>query len=72
MEDRVRSLEIANAELATNITHLTATVKELSATVQDLRDTMNKGRGALWLALLAAGTIASIITTFAKKFLGIV
>jgi len=71
MEERVRDLEIANAALAVNITHLTNTVADLSRTVQDLRDTMNKGRGALWLALLAAGTIASIITTMAKKLLGL-
>ena len=72
MEDRVRSLEIANAKLATSVEHLSSTVTILASTVQDLRDTMNQGRGALWIMMAAAGSIGAIIVTIAKKVLGIV
>lgn len=72
MEDRVRSLEIANAKLATSVEHLSTTVTVLASTVQDLRDTMNQGRGALWIMMAAAGSIGAIIVTIAKKVLGIV
>jgi NADPH-dependent curcumin reductase CurA len=72
MEDRVRSLEIANAKLATSVEHLSSTVTILASTVQDLRDTMNQGRGALWIMMAAAGSIGAIIVTLAKKVLGIV
>jgi NADPH-dependent curcumin reductase CurA len=72
MEDRVRSLEIANAKLATSVEHLSQTVTVLASTVQDLRDTMNQGRGALWLMMAAAGSIGAIIVTLAKKVLGVV
>ena len=72
MEDRVRSREIANAKLATSVEHLSSTVTILASTVQDLRDTMNQGRGALWIMMAAAGSIGAIIVTLAKKVLGIV
>lgn len=72
MEDRVRSLEIANAKLATSVEHLSSTVTILASTVQDLRDTINQGRGALWIMMAAAGSIGAIIVTIAKKVLGIV
>lgn len=72
MEDRVRSLEIANAKLATSVEHLSSTVTILASTVQDLRDTMNQGRGALWVMMAAAGSIGAIIVTLAEKVLGIV
>lgn len=72
MEDRVRSLEIANAQLATSVEHLSKTVDALATTVQTLRDTMNQGRGALWMAMGAAGSVGAIVATFAKKLLGFV
>jgi NADPH-dependent curcumin reductase CurA len=71
MEDRVRSLEIANAKLATSVEHLSTTVTVLASTVQDLRDTMNQGRGALWLMMAAAGSVGAVIVTLAKKLLGL-
>lgn len=71
MEDRVRSLEIANAKLATSVEHLSTTVNVLATTVQDLRDTMNQGRGALWLMMAAAGSVGAVIVTLAKKLIGI-
>lgn len=70
MEDRIRSLEIANAKLATTVDHLSATVTVLATTVQSLNDTMNQGRGALWLAMAVAGSVGAMVATFAKKLLG--
>ncbi len=72
MEDRVRSLEIANATLAANFEHLSETVRTLAATVNDLNNTMNKGRGALWLMMAVAGGLGAVVVTVVKKVLGVV
>jgi methyl-accepting chemotaxis protein len=72
MEDRVRSLEIANATLAANVEHLSETVKTLASTVNDLNNTMNQGRGALWLMMAVAGGLGAVVVTVAKKVMGIV
>lgn len=78
-EDRVRELEaqvtnlrVDNAGLATSVEHLAGAVKTLTETVQDLRDTMNKGRGALWMAMLLAGGIGAAVATVIKRIFGIV
>lgn len=77
-EDRVRELEaqvtnlrVDNAGLATSVEHLAGAVKTLTETVQELRDTMNKGRGALWMAMLLAGGIGGALTTVIKRVFGI-
>lgn len=70
MEDRVRSLEIANAKLATSVEHLSTTVGVLAGQVQNLNDTMNRGRGALWMAMATAGSIGALVATFAKRVFG--
>lgn len=77
-EDRVRELEaqvtdlrIDNAGLATSLENLAGAVKTLTETVQELRDTMNKGRGALWMAMLLAGGIGAALTTVIKRVFGI-
>jgi len=77
-EDRMRELEaqvtdlrIDNAGLATSVEHLAGAVKTLTETVQDLRDAMNKGRGALWMAMLLAGGIGAALTTVLKRVFGI-
>jgi len=71
VEDRVRQLEIANAQLATSVNHLAKSVEDLTTTVQVLRDTMNQGRGVMWLLMGASGAIGALIITFAKKILGV-
>ena len=78
-EDRVRELEaqvtnlrVDNAGLATSVEHLAGAVKTLTETVQDLRDTMNKGRGALWMSMLLAGGIGAAVATVIKRIFGIV
>jgi hypothetical protein len=70
MEQRLRELEIANAALTRSVEHLAISVKTLTDTVQDLRDTINKGRGAVWLFMLAAGGVGAAVTTLLRKFPG--
>lgn len=67
---RLRALEIAfAAEQATTtaaIEHLTEAVNNLTQTVQEFRDTLNKGKGAVWLFGLVAtgiGGVASWVMT---------
>lgn len=74
MDERVRDLEkeiialkVANAELSTSVEHLSTSVKALTETVGALRDMMNQGRGALWLGVLAAGSVGAIISTLVKR-----
>ena len=63
-EQRVRDLEIQvgdmredNARLNEAVGHLAVSVDQLTVTVDGLRDTMNRGRGALY----GLGAIASLI-----------
>lgn len=72
LEAQVTNLRVNNAGLATSVEHLAGAVKTLTETVQDLRDTMNKGRGALWMAMLLAGGIGAAVATVIKRIFGIV
>jgi uncharacterized protein YlxW (UPF0749 family) len=71
LEGEVRDLQVSNAALATSVEHLVKAVDALTLVVQTLRDTMNQGRGALWLMVAAAGAFGAVITTLAKKVLGL-
>ncbi len=68
-DERLRALEIAFAadKAATNaaIEHLTEAVNGLTATVQDFRDTLNKGKGAVWLFGILAASVGGIISWIA-------
>jgi len=69
LEAEVTNLRISNATLSVAVEHLATAVKGLTETVQVLRDTLNQGRGALWLALLAGGSVSALfITIFRKLF----
>ena len=69
LEAEVTNLRISNATLSVAVEHLATAVKGLTETVQILRDTLNQGRGALWLALLAGGSVSALfITIFRKLF----
>ena len=77
MEDRVKTLErdvtdlrISNAELSQSIIQLKDSVKELNGTVGSLRDTMNRGRGALWVIGSGAGVIGALASYTAGKLFG--
>lgn len=69
LEAAVANLRVENASLATSVEHLSESVRDLVVVVGTLRDTMNKGRGALWLfltlsAMLGAALTAVVKTTF--------
>ncbi len=75
-EERVQRLEegltavlIENAKLASALQHLSGSVMKLDATVQDLRDTMNKGRGALWAFGLGSVCLGAAISTLVNRAL---
>lgn len=79
MEDRILRLEgevsDLKVELAKATTALSTTNKQLESLVGitgELRDALNKGRGAMWLIVGAAGAFGAVVTTMLKKFLGIV
>ena len=69
LEARVTDLRIANGELATSVAHLTTAVDNLTHTVQVLRDTVNQGRGALWLAMAASGGVGALLVVIGKRLL---
>lgn len=68
-DERLTALEIENARLATSLEHLTDSVKELTRTVQDLRDTMNRGKGALWIVVGASTLVGGAISAALTKWL---
>ena len=72
MEDRIRDLEkevgclrVDNATLGQSVELLSTNVKALTDVVQDLRDTMNKGRGALWAVCSGSAVAGGIVATIA-------
>ena len=72
VEQQVGNLRVSNAELAKSVEHLSTAVAALTLTVQTLRDTINTGRGALWVIAGAAGTLGAIFATVFKKAFGLV
>lgn len=69
-ETRLQQLEIENAKLAISLEHLSESVRELTRTVQELRDTMNRGRGALWVIVGASTLVGGAISAGVNKLLG--
>ena len=72
LEREVGNLRVNNASLGTSVELLAKAVETLTSTVDELRDTMNKGRGALWVAMVLAGAFGAAVATGLKKLLGIV
>jgi chromosome segregation ATPase len=70
LEREVTDLRVANQSLSNNIAHLTKAVDSLTEVVQGLRDTMNQGRGALWLAMATSGVIGALAVVIGKRILG--
>lgn len=68
----ISDLRVSNAQLSTSVDNLVDKVNELSKTVASMNDTMNKGKGALWLIVLFAGSLGAAITTLIKKLAGVV
>jgi NADPH-dependent curcumin reductase CurA len=72
LERDVTDLRVANAQLAAAVNHLATSVTALTQTVAVLRDTMNQGKGALWLIVAAAGGVGAAITlAFKQVFQGV-
>lgn len=69
LERNIKRIEIANASLATSVEHLSTSVRALTKTVEVLRDMMNQGRGALWLGVLAAGSVGAMMTALVKRLI---
>lgn len=77
MEERVHRLEIEvvnlriqHAEFNGALSSLEEAVDELREVVQDLRDTMNRGRGVIWLFGIGAAGLGSVLSAILKKWLG--
>ncbi len=70
LERDVTDLRIANATLAASVEHLAKSVIALTQTVEVLRDTINQGKGALWLIVAAAGGVGAAITMAIKQVMG--
>ncbi len=66
LEARVSDLRVDNARLSESVDHLATAVGGLTDVVQEFRDTLNRGKGAVWLFGLVAtgvGGIASWVMT---------
>lgn len=62
LESRVYALHADNARLSESVEHLATAVGGLTNVVQDLRDSMNRGKGALWLFGIMAATIGGLVS----------
>lgn len=77
MEDRLYRLESDVSELRAQhaamdaaVNHLVKAVDELRDVVQEFRDSLNQGRGAVWLFGVAAAAAGSLLSLILRKFLG--
>lgn len=62
VEEHVTDLRVENARLSESVQHLADAVSTLTVVVQDLRDSMNRGRGALWLFGIMAATVGGLVS----------
>jgi hypothetical protein len=66
LEAHVTDVRIQNARLTESLEHLARSVTDLTEVVQQFRDTLNRGKGAVWLfgiLAAAAGGLISWATT---------
>lgn len=69
LEETVATLREDNASLSTSVEHLSSSLEKLTLKLDELNNTMNRGRGALWViagacTLLGAGISAGINKLF--------
>jgi hypothetical protein len=62
LEARVYQLHADNARLTESVEHLATAVTGLTSVVQEFRDTLNKGKGAVWLFGLVATGIGGLVS----------
>lgn len=67
LERDMVAMKVSNATLAVTLASLTAQVGQLERTLTTLNDTMNKGKGVLWLVLLIAGTLGAAASSVVKR-----
>lgn len=68
LESDVSALRVSNATLSASLDHLTQAVTTLTETVQVLRDTLNQGRGAMWLMMSLGAGLGGLCVVVLKKF----
>ena len=62
LERVVTELRIEHARLSESVEHLATAVTSLTGVVQEFRDTLNKGKGAIWLFGLVATGIGGVVS----------
>lgn len=62
LEQRVYELRAENSRLTQSVENLATAVSGLTTVVQDFRDTLNKGKGAIWLFGVLAATLGGLIS----------
>lgn len=71
LEEIVATLREDNASLSTSVSHLSATLEKLTLKLDELNNTMNRGRGALWVIVgassVAGAILASMISSLFAK-----
>lgn len=71
LREIVTELRISNANLSASVTHLTKSVDELATRVLEMRDTINKGRGALWLLVGASSLAGAGLAKMISRLFGV-
>jgi hypothetical protein len=62
LENRMYQLHADNARLTESVEHLATAVTSLTDVVQEFRDTLNKGKGAIWLFGVLAAAVGGLIS----------
>ena len=66
----VVALKVSNAQLAVTVAGLSQQIQALQLTTSELTATLNRGRGALWGLMFAAGAVGSFVPTVLKWMIG--
>lgn len=69
LESGVTDLRVNAASVLTSVENLKEAVIELRQVVQELRDTMNKGRGVIWVFGSLSMVIGGAVEALARKLL---
>lgn len=70
LEETVSVLREDNASLSTSVAHLSASVEKLTGKLDELNNTMNRGRGALWVIIGASGVLGGLLSAGISKVAG--
>jgi uncharacterized protein YlxW (UPF0749 family) len=70
LEEGLTEALVQNARLASAVEHLSDSVVDLKVTVNDLNNSMNRGRGALWVIVGASSIAGGVLTATISRFFG--